>query len=151
MTTWTGTCRARSALLGSIAAVVLAGVIVAAAGSVGAGLIVVGLTAFLLAGLVSSRVEIGPDGLEVRSGVYSFVRVRLPLGRIRHAEAIDVNPWRWGGWGYRGSVRVFKRAAWILRKGEGIKVDLVGGGWFVVSVDDAAGGAAALSQLLTSR
>ena len=151
MTTWTGTGRAGIALLASLVAVLLAGVLVAVLGSPLAGLAVVVLTGAIIVGFTSNRVEVGPAGLEVHSGVFPFLHVRFPLERIRHADAIDVNPWRWGGWGYRGSVRVFKRAAWILHRGEGIKLDLVGGGWFVVTVDDAATGAAALNELLTSK
>jgi hypothetical protein len=151
MTTWTGTGRAGIALVVSLVGVLLIGLLVGLLGSPVAGLAVVVLTGAAIVGFMSNRVEVGAAGLAVQSGVFPFLHVRFPLEQIRQADAIDVNPWRWGGWGYRGSVRVFRRAAWILHKGEGIKLDLVGGGWFVVTVDDAATGAAELNQLLTSK
>ena len=62
-------------------------------------------------------------------------------------EVIDVRPGEWGGWGYRGSVKVFGRAAVVLRAGTGIRVDLVGGRAFAVTVDDAETGARLLNDL----
>ena len=36
----------------------------------------------------------------------------------------DVSPMRWGGWGYRGSIKMFGRGAVIQRAGPGIQIDL---------------------------
>ena len=57
---------------------------------------------------------------------------------------------QWGGWGYRGSRTAFGRAAVVLRGGDAIRLRLTGGSEFAVTVDDAAAGAALLTDLLSS-
>ena len=49
---------------------------------------------------------------------------------------IDVRPTEWGGWGYRGSPTLMKRAAVVLRAGPGIRLDLHDGKVFVVTIDN---------------
>jgi hypothetical protein len=49
-----------------------------------------------------------------------------------------------GGWGYRGSLKLFRRAAVVTRLGEALQVDLTGARRFCVSVDDPAAFVAAL-------
>jgi hypothetical protein len=49
----------------------------------------------------------------------------------------EVDPRRYGGWGYRGSLRLYRRAALNLRKGAGLRLELHDGRVFVVTVDDA--------------
>jgi hypothetical protein len=93
-------------------------------------------------------VRVDEHGLLARSR-WGWPRVRFPLAEIDEVAAIEVQPSRWGGWGYRGSVSLFHRAAWILHGGPGIKLDLTGSRVFVVAVDDAEAGAAALTSLLT--
>jgi hypothetical protein len=78
------------------------------------------------------------------------MRVNIPLERMVAVEAIDVEPTAWGGWGYRGSLRLFGRAAWVLRRGEGIRVDLEDGKTFAVTVDHADEGAAVLNRWLAT-
>lgn len=149
MIAWTGRARAGATLtvllalmLGSSLVAVVAGAPLAAV----ATLLAVGGAAFVFLGV---EVTVDDHGLTVRSATVPPVRVRFPYARIEAVEAIDVNPWRWGGWGYRGSLRVFRRAAWVVRGGPGIKVDLRRGRVFVVAVDDAEAGAAALRRRLT--
>ena len=60
----------------------------------------------------------------------------VPLRRIATAQAIDIHPTDWGGWGYRGSLTLMKRAAVVLRAGPGIRLDLHDGEVFVVTIDD---------------
>lgn len=98
--------------------------------------------------LIGVRVRIDEDGLHVRGR--PPVPVDIPLDQIEVVEVIDVNPWRWSGWGYRGSLKVFRRAAFVARRGPGIKVTLKDGRVFVVTVDDAEEGARVLRGLLTS-
>lgn len=74
----------------------------------------------------------------------------LPLDRIETVSVVDVRPMRHGGWGYRGSLRLFKRLAVVLRSGPGIRIELVGGGWLVITVDDAESACAALQTALRS-
>lgn len=148
MIAWTSTARAGAILTITLVVVVTASLVVALGGAPVAGgvtLLVVGGTVFVFARVV---VVVDERGLTVRSGTVPLVRVHFPLERIESVEAIDVNPWRWGGWGYRGSVRVFRRAAWVIRRGSGIKVNLARGRVFVVTVDDAEAGALALQRRL---
>jgi hypothetical protein len=118
---------------------------VAAATGVSAILVVVG---FLLMAFWSVEVRVNGAGLRVRSGVFHWPAVRLPLHEIAWVEAIDLVPTEWGGWGYRGGVRVFGRAAWVLRRGDGLEVTLRDGHRFAVTVDRAAEGAGVLNGLL---
>ena len=49
-----------------------------------------------------------------------------------------------GGWGYRGSLRLFKRAALVTRRGEALELTLTRKRRFIVTVDDPAVFVAAL-------
>ena len=69
----------------------------------------------------------------------------IPLRRIAHAAAVGVVP---AGWNYRGSLRIFGRAAVIVHRGEGLELSLTGRQSFVVTVDDAATAAALLNDEL---
>jgi hypothetical protein len=66
------------------------------------------------------RVEIDDVGVRVRSPI-SFPRVWIPFDRITAVQAVDVRPMKVGGWGYRGSMRLFRRAAWVVRAGPGLR------------------------------
>jgi hypothetical protein len=66
------------------------------------------------------------------------VRVSIPLAEIERLEFVpDLRPVRYGGWGYRGSLHLLKRAAVILRRGEGVIFALTGNRRFIVTVVDA--------------
>ena len=128
-------------------ATVAAGVVTAATGQLGLGLVVAVVGA---ATSVLSRIQVFADrrGVTVTYGWWTWPRTRIPLDRIESAAAIEVLPSEWGGWGYRGSVRLFRQAAVVLRKGEGLRVDLNDGRRFVVTIDDAATAAAVLNREL---
>lgn len=93
-------------------------------------------------------VEAGADGLTVRFGWWRWPAVHVAIGRIAAAEVVDVRPMRWGGWGYRGSLTVFRRAAVVLRGGDGVQATLRDGRVFVVTTDDAAGAVRALRRAM---
>jgi len=95
----------------------------------------------------SVEVTVSDRGLRVRSGVLPWPRLEIPLAKIESAHAIDVRPVARGGWGYRGSLRVFGRAAWVVRAGPGLEVQLSGGRRVVVTVDDPEPGAAVVNGL----
>ena len=82
------------------------------------------------------RVTANQSGLQVRYGFLGWPRTSVPLDRIATAQAIDVDPSEWGGWGYRGNLTLMKRAAVVLRGGPGIRLDLHDGKVFVVTIDD---------------
>ncbi len=105
----------------------------------------VGVTVF---GLGAVDVTVSREGLRVRSGSLHWPRVEIPLAQVETASAVDLKPAGWGGWGYRGSLRLLRRAAWLARRGEGLEVKLTDGRSFAVSVDDAAEAAEVLNGLL---
>ncbi|MEV4749889.1 hypothetical protein AB0K21_26220 [Streptosporangium sp. NPDC049248] len=99
-------------------------------------------TLHLWGGIVASF-----DGttLSVRGRIpFGLIR-RIPLSRIETAERIEIDPQEWG-WGWR--LRSIRRHAIVIRKGEGLLVALRGGGEFIVTVDDAAGGAEEIRRAL---
>ncbi len=144
---WVGHGRTRYNLSGAIA-MALVGVVLLFVSSPPAGEIAL-LVAVLLGELSVVRVVVGANGVRV-SAPLGFPAVRFRLDEIDGAEAIDVHPMEWGGWGYRGSVRLFKRAAWVLRAGTGMRLDLRGGRVFLVTVDDADEAVAVLNGLLAT-
>ncbi len=93
--------------------------------------IAMGLAAF-------SRIRVTADqsGLQVLYGFFGWPRTSVPIHRIATAQAIDIRPADWGGWGYRGSLTLMKRAAVVLRAGPGIRVDLHDGKIFAVTIND---------------
>ena len=93
--------------------------------------IAMGLAAF-------SRIRVTADrsGLQVLYGFFGWPRTSVPIHCIATAQAIDIRPADWGGWGYRGSLTLMKRAAVVLRAGPGIRLDLHDGKIFAVTIDD---------------
>ncbi|HYU15004.1 MAG TPA: hypothetical protein VEL05_03005, partial [Candidatus Acidoferrum sp.] len=96
------------------------------------------------------HVRADESGLLLSYGPLRFPRQRVRLARIRAARAIDVVPLRHGGWGYRGSLAIFRRAAVVIRRGPGIELDL-GRGLLVITVDDADTAAGLLNDLVDRR
>jgi hypothetical protein len=150
---WFGHARSAAFLLGGAAGTIAGAILVvlSVGGRVGSAaalstvLVVVGAV-FLAFAAVDVRID--GSGLVVRSGSLHWPRVRIPLHRIAAGSAIDLRPTAWGGWGYRGSLRLLGRAAWVLRSGEGLEVELRDGTRFAVSVDNADQAAAVLNGLL---
>ena len=94
---------------------------------------------------VDVRVVDAPDGrcLEVVYGK-GVVRQVIPASTIDRVDVVDVSPWHWGGFGYRGSLRLLGRAALVTRPGPGLRVTLASGRRFVLTVDEPAAFADAL-------
>lgn len=109
-----------------------------------AGILAVFLTV-IVGGMASWTVTVDARGLVARP---TFPRPRLvvPLDEVEHAEVVQVSPLRqFGGWGLRTGFE--GRVGVVLRSGEGIEVHRTGGRRVVVTVDDAATGAALLNTL----
>lgn len=149
MDTWVGTARGRGMEAGGLG-LVAAGVasLVTETRVVAPVLLFAGLVVALAARV---RVTIDDTGLTADAGRWSWPSVHIPIDDIDAVTSLHVNPWRWGGWGYRGSLRVLRRAAWVVRAGPGLRLDLRDGRRFVVTVDDAPTAAAALGGRLTPR
>jgi hypothetical protein len=146
---WFGRASNRWMGAGGVAMVLLAAALVVA-GSYGAA---AGTAAGGVALLAASslHVAIGERGVVVSSGPLHWPSVRFALDDVVSAGSIDFKPLAWAGWGYRGSVRLFRRAAWGLRAGPAIELELRGGRRFAVTVDHAEDGAAVINGLLAHR
>lgn len=101
--------------------------------------------------LASIRVTADAGGLDVKYGVLPWPSTSIAVDRIESASVIDVRPMEWGGWGYRGTLTLMRQAAVVLRAGPGIRVDLIDGRVFVVTVDDPEVGAALLNAEVARR
>lgn len=140
---WTAGAHARWVVALDTSLVVL-GIVLVAAGQSFAGVVLAG-SGLLTSPLASINVRADRRGLRIAYGPLRWPVQRIRLDRIERADVIDVRPMAWGGWGYRGSVKLFKRAAVVLRAGEGIQLSLHGGARFAVTIDDAATGVAVLN------
>jgi hypothetical protein len=86
------------------------------------------------------RIEVTVDEAHLRTafGWPGWIRVSVPLAEITELEYVpDLRPVRYGGWGYRGSLRLLRKAAVIVRRGDGVIFALTGNRRFIVTVDDA--------------
>lgn len=134
------------------------GLVAVAAVTVGAGEVVVAVTRQWWVGLVLllcavpcvalSRIEVVADrrGLTVAYGPWGWPRTQIPIERLAAASPVEIRPSEWGGWGYRGSIRLFRTAAVVLRAGPGLRVDLTDGRRFAVTIDDPETAAAVLER-----
>ncbi|NNE96045.1 MAG: DUF1648 domain-containing protein [Acidimicrobiales bacterium] len=95
--------------------------------------------------LSSFRVQADRKGLAVRSSLFGIRFARIELDEIERATVIDVEPMQWGGWGYRGSLKMMGSAAVVIRRGPGIHLQLSGKRSFVVTLDDPVTPAAILN------
>jgi hypothetical protein len=144
-TAWTG--RAHLAWWLPLVLIAIGAILVLSArGAIGAVPAAVLVLVYLAFGWI--RVGVDVRGLRIRYGLLPWPVTSVPLDHISQAERIDLRPLDWGGWGYRGSRKAFRRAAVVLRSGDAIKLKLTDGTEFAVTVDDAATGAALLADLL---
>ncbi len=83
------------------------------------------------------RVVEGPEGraLEIVYG-NGIIRQSIAASEMERVDTVSVAPWRWGGWGYRGSMRLLGRAALVTRGGPALRVTLRNGRRFEVTVDE---------------
>lgn len=143
---WSGTARSpRGYIALPIGSILLIVVVFTVAG------IPVWLTAIvsLLLGslftLLSWHVVVDRRGLSV-TGALGFPRFRIPVEDVVAARATTLNAFsEFGGWG----VRIGRSGEWgvVVRSGDTIEVERKRGAPFVVTVDDAATGAALLTSL----
>lgn len=99
----------------------------------------------LLVAVTDWTVSVDRHGLMARSRL-PRPRVLVPLEEVEEAVVVQVNPLReFGGWGIRTGVG--GRIGVVMRGGEALEVVRTGGRRVVVTVDDAATGAALLNTL----
>jgi hypothetical protein len=89
------------------------------------------------------------SGVVIRYGRSPF-RTVFALAAITGVDDVEVKWWRWGGIGYRGSRKLFKRAAIVLRSGPAVRLHLADGSTLTVTVDRAREARDHIASLLGS-
>lgn len=125
----------------SVAAV---GVVLVASAPLWLGIVLLVSSVPLMA-VATVHVRVDRSGLQVRYGRLPWPKTLVAIDRIDTASMIDVRPKEWGGWGYRGSLKLMRQAAVVHRAGPGIRLDLKGDKVFVVTVDSPETGVALLN------
>lgn len=81
------------------------------------------------------RVVVGPEAVVIGLGPWGWPTRQFSTPDIARASVELVEPMDVGGWGWRTGRR--GRTAVVIRRGEALILDLVDGGRFTVTVDDA--------------
>ncbi|WP_104108226.1 hypothetical protein [Nocardioides sp. 616] len=142
---WVGQARSR-VLLGLASVAATAGAVLTIWSSF-AGLTTLGV-ALLLSLMHYLTVRVDREAVTVTWGPLRFLRHRLPLDTLAGARIEQIEPLRWGGWGYRVSTR--GRAA-VVRRGSGLVLTLRTGSEFAVTVDRPEGAVELVNALLADR
>jgi hypothetical protein len=90
-------------------------------------------------------VRVDDRAVTVAWGPARWPRLRVPLEQVETARAEEIEPMRWGGWGYRVSRR---GQAVVTRRGPGLVLERRDGAAFAVTVDDPEGAAELVNALL---
>jgi hypothetical protein len=141
---WTGRARAGWASPTALA-LLAAGALIGALTPQWPLTVVLSLTGVLVLGFTSVRVTVAARGLTIGYGALGLRLTRIPLRKISSAEAVRRGA---TSFGYRGSLLLFGAAAVVLRPGDALRLTLRDGKTFLVTVDDAATGAALLNDLI---
>lgn len=97
----------------------------------------------LMLAMTTWQVQVDPRGLTAR-GNLGWPRVHVPAAEVVRADVGRVRPFpEFGGWGLRTNVA--GTVGVVVRAGEAVAVERSGGRRLVVTVDDAATGAALLN------
>lgn len=100
-----------------------------------------------LLGFTSVRVTVAARGVTVGYGVLGLRLTRIPLRRIAFAEAVEREKFGFA-FPFVASLLVFGNVSVVLRSGPALRLTLRDGKTFLVTVDDAATGAALLNDLI---
>ncbi|WP_199423892.1 DUF1648 domain-containing protein [Actinotalea solisilvae] len=142
---WVGEVGQRGVVVGVVGAALLATVVSLASGLWLFGVVLGVILVAVMAATLRWTVTVDARGLTARS-LLRRPRVHVPLAEVEGAEVVDVDPMReFGGWGLR--IGLDGRTGVVLRGGPAIQVRRSGGRVVVVTVDDAATGAALLNTL----
>jgi hypothetical protein len=102
---------------------------------------------FVLELLSTIRVQADPNEVVIRYGHFGLVRQRVKMSNVSGASATELSAWSPYGWGYRGSLRLFKSAAVVVRSGPALQLNLDRGRSLLVTIDDAEAGSRFVNQL----
>ncbi len=144
--TWT--CRARWALPAAVG-VLAAGVLFTVLTEAVVPAVIAAVAA--VAVLHFRRITVTLDEAQLRTTfALPLIRVNIPLAEIERLEYVpDLRPVRYGGWGYRGSLRLLKKAAVMLRRGPGVIFALSRDRRYIITVDDAETLARSVQERIT--
>jgi len=134
------------AIFTGIIAFVLATLIEEGVGAV--AILAIGVAAAAIATYSHVRVEITDHGVRARLGPLGWPTLYRPMDAIAGAEAVHVNPIRYGGWGHRFT---FSATAIVIRGGEGLLLRMKKGRNFVITVKNPAEAATIINDLITTR
>jgi len=137
---WAGSCRSRWATPVAIALLALGVAVALTSATWSASILVLSSAVVMLFRRIA--VTIDRRELVVRFSAPWSWPMRIARKDIASVSVETVNPLRWGGYGYRGGMRLFKKAAIVLRKGEALRLTLKNGRTLLVTVDDAEGAVA---------
>jgi hypothetical protein len=148
---WSGSASNRWLWPLALALVILAVAVASSPASGRLGLVgpIIGLLG--VAAFAKLRVILDARGVVIRYGLLGWPRQRIPLARIRSAEAFELVPLAHGGWGYRGSLRALGRAAVVVRGGDALRLELEGDKRLSITVDDAESAAKLLNAFIARR
>tara|TARA_B100000686_G_C16587995_1_gene861743 strand:+ start:580 stop:987 length:408 start_codon:yes stop_codon:yes gene_type:complete len=94
------------------------------------------------------EVSINSEEVVVIYGLGKWPRLSIPLEEIVNAGVVKLKFRDVGGYGYRGSLRFFKRAWITLRFGDHLYLELTRGRRLYISVDNPSGAVDVLSGLV---
>jgi hypothetical protein len=100
-----------------------------------------------LLGFTSVRVTVAARGVTVGYGVLGLRLTRIPLRRIASAEAVEQEKFGFA-FPYMASLLAYGNVSVVLRSGPALRLTRRDGRTFLVTVDDAATGAALLNDLI---
>jgi hypothetical protein len=106
------------------------------------------LVALVVEHVSAIRVVVNDQRLVVRYGRLGWVRQSIALRRVLCASSFDLAPMAHGGWGYRGSLRIFGRASVVVRGGPALRLELENGRVLQITVDDAGTAADLINGVL---
>jgi hypothetical protein len=104
--------------------------------------------ALLLEQFTRIRVTVSGQQLTIFYGHLGWARQRIAVSRIRRASTFDLVPMAHGGWGYRGSLGLWRHAAVVVRRGLALRLELEGGRQLTITIDDAVAGAELVNGLV---
>jgi hypothetical protein len=143
--TWVGTASQRWFLVAAGVFALPGAVVLARRPVLGVGLLVL---AAALAWSSSLTVRVDDAGVRAHFGPLPWPAVRVGLDRIEAAEVREIEPMRWGGWGYRFSRR---GTALVVRRGPGLVLHRRGRSDLAITVDRAEEGAGLVNALVARR
>ncbi len=149
---WTRTVTAKLFLYATLVIVALAAafnVPILLSGNSGSGwfgFTILLIACIVLASFVRLRITVDWRGLRVVSLLLHLPLKRIPLNRIRRADALELRASEWGGWGYRVMPG---RSALILGSGPGLVVTTTDDKQFAITLTDPEIPAGLLNALRT--